>query len=126
MEHTKSKSLTITGRGCNAMVQNRPATGWKFAHATTHPGLVLLHDFLEPLGINLNKLAVETHVPATRIGSIVKGTRSVTPDTALRFAQFFGTSPEFWLNLQQAYDLSKTRAEHGDRITHQVQALKYI
>jgi addiction module HigA family antidote len=67
---------------------------------TTHPGEVLSEEFLVPLGMSVNALAMALRVPATRIGAIVKGERSVTADTALRLARFFGTSPEFWVNLQ--------------------------
>src|SRR5208337_4052556 len=66
---------------------------------TTHPGEVLSEEFLNPLGMSVNALAIALRVPATRIGAIVKGERSVTADTALRLARFFGTSPEFWMNL---------------------------
>ena len=72
---------------------------------------MLSEEFLKPLGITQNALAVKINVPATRIGEIVHGKRSVTPDTALRLSRFFGNSPEFWLNLQQSYDLSKATLE---------------
>jgi addiction module HigA family antidote len=98
----------------------KPATGWKFAAVTTHPGAVLLEEFLKPLSISQNKLAMDIRVPATRIGKIVRGRRSVTPDTALRLAHYFGTSAEFWLNLQQSHDLSKTRIEEEKLIAQEV------
>ena len=82
------------------MTIKRPATGWKLQRVTTHPGEMLREEFLLPLGITQNALAMKIRVPATRIGDIVHGRRAVTPDTALRLAQFFGNSPEFWLNLQ--------------------------
>src|SRR3984893_7340120 len=80
---------------------------------TTHPGEVLGEEFLNPLGMSVNALAMALRVPATRIGAIVKGERSVTADTALRLARFFGTSPEFWMNLQAMHDLTKARLEKG-------------
>src|ERR1700680_3206640 len=80
---------------------------------TVHPGEVLSEEFLDPLGMSVNALAVALRVPATRIGAIVKGERSVTADTALRLARFFGTSPEFWMNLQAMHDLTKARLESG-------------
>jgi antitoxin HigA-1 len=83
---------------------------------TTHPGEVLNEEFLRPLGMSVNALAMALRVPATRIGAIVKGERSVTADTALRLARFFGTSPEFWMNLQAMYDLTKARRESGGKI----------
>ena len=103
-------------------VITKPATGWKFSAVTTHPGIVLLEEFLKPLNISQNKLAMDIHVPATRIGDIVHGRRAVTPDTSLRLARYFGTSPEFWLNLQQSYDLSKTRIEEEKQIVQEVHA----
>ena len=99
----------------------KPVTGWKFKRATTHPGEVLLEEFLKPLGISQNKLSLGIRVPATRILEIVHGRRAVTPETALRLARYFGTSPEFWLNLQQNYDLSKARVENEADIEQQVQ-----
>lgn len=100
----------------------KPATGWKFGAITTHPGTILLEEFLKPLGISQNKLALDIRVPSTRIGEIVHGRRAVTPDTALRLAHYFGTSAEFWLNLQQGYDLSKTRIEEEKQIAREVHA----
>ena len=74
-----------------------------------HPGEVLREDFMKPLGLSVNKLALDLHVPATRIGEIVHQRRRVTADTALRLARYFSTNPEFWLNLQNFYDLEVTR-----------------
>src|ERR1700722_16102596 len=87
---------------------------------TTHPGEVLAEEFLRPLGLSVNALAMALRVPATRIGAIVKGERSVTADTALRLARFFGTSPEFWMNLQAMHDLTKARHESGGIIERDV------
>ena len=87
---------------------------------TTHPGEVLSEEFLSPLGMSVNSLAMALRVPATRIGAIVKGERSVTADTALRLARFFGTSAEFWMNLQAMHDLSKARLENGGAIARDV------
>ncbi len=87
---------------------------------TTHPGEVLGEEFLNPLGMSANALAMALRVPATRIGAIVKGERSVTADTALRLARFFGTSPEFWMNLQAMHDLTKARRESGEAIERDV------
>jgi addiction module HigA family antidote len=88
---------------------------------TTHPGEVLSEEFLIPLGMSVNALAMALRVPATRIGAIVKGERSVTADTALRLARFFRTSPEFWMNLQATHDLTKARQERGRAIERDVQ-----
>ncbi|MDO9459910.1 MAG: HigA family addiction module antitoxin [Alphaproteobacteria bacterium] len=87
---------------------------------TTHPGEVLAEEFLKPLGMSVNALAMALRVPATRIGAIVKGERSVTADTALRLARFFGTSPEFWVNLQAMHDLTRVRQERGVTIERDV------
>jgi len=87
---------------------------------TTHPGEVLRKEFLEPLGLSVNALAIALRVPATRIGAIVKEQRSVSADTALRLGRFFGTSPEFWINLQSMHDLTKTRLQSGKLIERDV------
>jgi len=89
--------------------------------APVHPGEVLLQEFLEPMGISQNKLALCIRVPATRINEIVRGKRGVTADTALRLAQFFGTSASFWLHLQSRYDLDVAHDELGDRLAQDVQ-----
>ena len=73
----------------------------------THPGEVLREEFLSPLGMSAHRLAEAIDVPADRISEIVRENRSVTADTALRLAKHFDTTPEFWLNLQMAHDLSK-------------------
>lgn len=72
---------------------------------TVHPGEILLEEFLRPLQVSQYRLAKEIHVPARRINEIVHGTRGVTADTALRLAQYFGTTAQFWLNLQNQYDV---------------------
>ncbi len=87
---------------------------------TTHPGEILLEEFLKPLDLSVNALAIALRVPATRIAAITKCQRAVTADTALRLARFFHTSPEFWMNLQAMHDLTKARAEHGANIEHDV------
>lgn len=101
----------------------RPDSGWKINGTTTHPGQVLLHDFLLPLNITARALGLQTKMPATRVGEILRGRRSVTPDTALRLARLFGTSAEFWLNLQAAYDLSHARMEREVAIMQEVTPL---
>jgi len=85
-----------------------------------HPGEIL-HEELEEIGLSANGLAKELGVPANRITAILKEQRGVTADTALRLAGYFGTSPEFWLNLQTAYDLRRTQLESGERIRNVVQ-----
>ncbi|MGA8044425.1 MAG: HigA family addiction module antitoxin [Terracidiphilus sp.] len=102
------------------MTIQRPAKGWKLQRVTTHPGEMLREEFLKPLGMSQNALAMKIRVPATRIGDIIRGRRGITPDTALRLARFFGNSAEFWLNLQQMHDLSKARMELDKRIEREV------
>jgi addiction module HigA family antidote len=104
------------------MAINRPASGWNLQRVSTHPGEMLREEFLIPLGITQNALALKIRVPATRIGEIIHGKRAITPDTALRLARFFGNSPEFWLNLQQMHDLSKARLELRKTIERDVEA----
>ncbi len=104
------------------MAINRPASGWNLQRISTHPGEMLREEFLVPLGITQNALALKIRVPATRIGDIIHGKRAITPDTALRLARFFGNSPEFWLNLQQMHDLSKARLELRKTIERDVEA----
>lgn len=87
---------------------------------TTHPGEVLREEFMLPLGVSINKLAGDLDIPVSRVSDLANGRRSVTPDTALRLATYFKTSPEFWLNLQSAYDLSKLKAEKGERIIESI------
>ncbi|MGO9636476.1 MAG: HigA family addiction module antitoxin [Terracidiphilus sp.] len=87
----------------------RPAHGWNYQYVTTSPGEMLAEEFLKPLGLSQNQLAMNIRVPSTRIGEIVRGQRAITPDTALRLARFFDNSPEFWLNLQQMHDLTKAK-----------------
>lgn len=74
-----------------------------------HPGEVLMEDFIAPLGLTKNAVATSIGVPATRIGEIVRGERSITADTDLRLSRFFGTSEGYWLALQVAYDLEEAR-----------------
>lgn len=70
-----------------------------------HPGEILHAEFLEPIGISANKLAKHIQVPTNRVTSIINGQRGISGDTAIRFSHAFGTTPEFWMNLQSHYDL---------------------
>jgi len=87
---------------------------------SVHPGEVLLEEFLKPMDISQNRLALNIGVPARRINEIVLGKRSVTADTALRLAKFFGASAEFWLGLQAQYDLDVTAEALGERLEREV------
>ena len=85
--------------------------------ANIHPGEVLQEEFLTPLGITAYRLAKETHIPQTRLSEILKGRRRITADTALRFSRYFGTSPQFWLGLQNDYDLEYEKAKIGSELS---------
>lgn len=107
-------------------MSKRPKGGWNIQRVTTSPGEMLQEEFMLPLGISQNQLASDLCVPPGRINQIVNGKRSITSDTALRLAKYFGNSPEFWLNLQQMHDLSKTRTEHGKQIEQEVRVPRRI
>ena len=84
--------------------------------APVHPGEILMKQFLEPLGMSQNKLAVEIGVPPRRVNEIVHGRRRVTADTALRLARFFNMTPQYWLGLQADYDLDVAQDDIADAI----------
>lgn len=88
--------------------------------APIHPGEILLEDFLGPLGLSQYRLAQDLSVPPRRINEIVHGKRAITADTALRLARYFGTSEQFWLNLQSRYDLEVERDRLGPRLEEEV------
>lgn len=89
-----------------------------------HPGEILLEDFLKPMGISQYRLAKDINVPARRINEIVQGKRSITADTALRLALFFGTSPELWINLQTHYELEIAKDSLNGRLLREVKPFK--
>lgn len=89
-----------------------------------HPGEILDEEFLKPLSITQYRLAKDICVPARRVNEIIHGNRSITADTALRLSQYFGTSAEFWLNLQSRYDLLTQQRETGSSIKKQVKRLQ--
>ena len=91
--------------------------------ALIHPGEILKSEFLDELGISAYALAKALRVPPNRVTAIVNGERAITADTALRLARYFGTTPEFWLNLQTHYDLSMTRKTVGPIIDREVTTL---
>ena len=91
-----------------------------------HPGEILREEFLQPLGITQYKLAVGITVPHSRVTAIIKGKRSVSPDTALRLARYFGNSAEFWMGLQKEYDMRKARKENGSVIEREVTPLACV
>ena len=88
-----------------------------------HPGQILQEEFLEPFEITAYRLAKEIKIPQTRISQILQGRRRITADTALRLAEFFGNSAQFWLGLQDDYDLEEERAKIGDELSG-IQSMK--
>ena len=98
----------------------RPEGGWRIRRAPVHPGEMLREEFMKPLGISINGLALELHGPATRISEIVNERRGITADTALRLARHFGTSADFWMNLQKDYELIVARQKSQKTIEKQV------
>ena len=90
----------------------------------SHPGEVLLEEFIKPMNLSQNRLAIDIGVDARRINEIVLGKRSVTADTALRLARFFGNSPQFWLGLQTQYDLDVAEDHLGKRLEREVRLLE--
>ena len=90
-----------------------------------HPGEILMEEFLEPLAVSQNRLAVAIGVPPRRINEIVHGKRRITADTALRLARYFGTTDRFWLNLQTYYDLEVEKDQLGNTLD-QIEPLKAV
>ena len=88
-----------------------------------HPGEILRQDYLAPLGMSANRLAMELRVPVTRISKILNQERAVTPDTALRLARYFGGDAQTWLNLQAAYDLKAAVQKYGHEIEQTVRPM---
>ena len=88
-----------------------------------HPGKILLEEFMKPLGISQYRVSKDIGVQARRINEIVHGKRAVTADTALRLARYFGTSEDFWMNLQAHYDLEMAKDRLGDRVVKEVKVL---
>lgn len=89
-----------------------------------HPGEILREEFLAPLGMSAHALAMELRVPAPRINDIVRERRAISPDTALRLSRFFGTTAQFWLNLQSSFDLKQVESEQGRVIEREIRPLK--
>ena len=89
-----------------------------------HPGEILNCDFLEPMGLSQNKLAIEIKVPARRINEIVLGKRGITADTALRLSIFLGTTPDLWMNLQNQYELDTVRLKEENELRNTIRPFK--
>jgi addiction module HigA family antidote len=89
-----------------------------------HPDEILREEFMEPLGLSMNKLALDLRVPVTRIAEIVHERRAISTDTALRLGRYFNTPPVFWMNLQVRYDLEVAEDELAHRIVRDVQPME--
>jgi antitoxin HigA-1 len=89
-----------------------------------HPGEILHEEFMKPLGLSMNKLALDLRVPVTRIADIVGERRGITADTALRLARYFKNTPVFWMNLQTRYDLEVAEDELAAKVERDVQPLE--
>ena len=92
----------------------------KKMRAPIHPGETLREDFLKPLGLTAGRLAFELAVPTTRVHDIIREKRAITADTAIRLSRFFGTTPQFWMNLQTNYDLERTEDARGTEIAGRI------
>ena len=88
-----------------------------------HPGEILREEFMVPLGLSMNRVAIDLRVSVTRIADIVNEKRAITADTALRFARYFNNSPTFWMNLQTRYDLEVAEDEIADKVERDVRPL---
>ncbi len=113
--------MSIQREELNTMKWDDVATGERLA--PVHPGEILMHDFIEPMGLTRYKVAKFTSVPQRRIDEICSGKRAVTADTAMRLGRLFGMSAQTWMNLQAQYDLEVAENELGDRITYEVMPL---
>jgi addiction module HigA family antidote len=91
-----------------------------------HPGEILLEEFMKPLGLSMNKVAVDLRVPVTRIADIVNRRRGITADTALRLARYFKNTPRFWMNLQTRYDLEVAEDKIASKVQRDIQPLDSI
>src|SRR5882724_9876075 len=92
-------------------ISRKGTPNWK-----VHPGKILKEEFLKPMGLSVYRLAKEIRVPAPRVNDVVLQKRGITADTAVRLAKFFGTSEQFWLGLQSAYEVSVVKSERQDEI----------
>ena len=88
-----------------------------------HPGEILTEEFLSPMQISQLRLARDINVPPRRINEVCLGKRGITPDTALRLGRYFGTSAEFWMNLQQRYELERLKDEIENRLRHEIRPI---
>ena len=95
---------------------NRPEGGWNITRLPVHPGEMLREEFMKPMGIKAYSLARDLQIERPRLERIVREEQGISADTALRLGKFFGTTPEFWMNLQTRYELERARRELGARL----------
>jgi antitoxin HigA-1 len=95
----------------NMSIIRKDTPNWR-----VHPGEILREEFLKPMGISAYELAKRLHLPAPRVNDIVLERRGISADTAIRLSRFFGTTEQFWLNLQGAYEISRIKADHASEI----------
>jgi addiction module HigA family antidote len=91
-----------------------------------HPGEILFEEFMKPLSLSMNRMALDLRVPVTRIADIVNERRGITADTALRFARYFKNTPTFWMNLQTRYDLEVAEDKIAAKVLRDVQPLRVL
>ncbi len=91
-----------------------------------HPGEILREEFMKPLGLSMNRMAMDLRVPVTRIGDIVNERRGITADTALRFARYFKNAPSFWMNVQTRYDLEVATDKIAEKVERDVRPLEPV
>ena len=107
-------------------MKNKPLPAGRYGGAPIHPGTILREDFLAPLVLTAYALAKALHVPQTRLGEVLAGRRSISADTALRLARYFGTTPALWVNLQAAHDLRVAELAHGADIIAEVEVREVV
>ncbi len=112
-------SSSITTRKTTDL--RRPKNGWDITRKPVHPGEMLREEFMIPLDLSANRLAIELRVPVTRITQILNERRAVTADTALRLERYFGMDAAFWMNLQKDYELTTARQQQGKKIQTDIQ-----
>ena len=108
--------MPTTSRSLITIKENQVATKKQPLRPPIHPGRILKEDFLDPLGMSVNRLAIGLRVPANRLSQIVHGRLAITPDTSLRLGCYFGFSPAYWHNLQKHYEFELTRRSSQPKI----------
>lgn len=98
----------------------QPTHSFMTTTPAVHPGVILRTQFMAPHGLSASGLAIRLHVPAPRVNDIVRERRGISPDSALRLARYFGTTPQYWMDLQTAYDLRVAAELAGEQIQHEV------